>query len=353
MVEKYSVVHSVTRSLYAGLLSIYEWQALVQTPDYDAVLDMLSRSTYGPYLDIDRALLSPRRTVYQIRQHLIDVYAKLIRFAPPATAKVLQTLWHHYEVDNIKAALRGFEAGASWDQVLHLLYPMGHDTIVGVGLLRQMVEAPDMEHAVDVLNGLSYHPVLVHALTRYHEEQNLFPLEVALDLGYRRLLWESIFALKGKDRAMALRTIGTVLDSDNLLWAIRYRVYHHLSEEEIVNYTLPVGYKVFDDDIRAIARGASIADVVFKIYPELASELSGVILDSGGGLGQLERALNKLALARCRNAFIGYPFHIGIPLGYVWLNEYEIRDLTVIVEAKSTGTAPDVFIPMLVMGYTV
>ncbi len=69
---------------------------------------------------------------------------------------------------------------------------------------------------------------------------------------------------------MAQRTIGTVLDSDNLLWAIRYRVYHHLSEEEIINYTLPIGYEITDHDIRTIARGGRIADVVFDVYPELA-----------------------------------------------------------------------------------
>jgi vacuolar-type H+-ATPase subunit C/Vma6 len=349
LVDNYSVIHAVTRALYADLLSKSAWQSLIQTPDYDTVLDLLSKTTYAFYLDINRSLLTPRRVVYQIRQHLVDVYAKLIRLASPAAGKVIQTLWHHYEVDNIKAALRGNEARASWDQVLHLLYPMDRHTVVGVDLLRLMVDAPDMEHAVDVLAGLSYHQILVHALTRYHEEKNLFPLEVALDLGYRRLLWDSIFALKGLDRKMALRTIGTVLDSDNLLWAIRYRVYHHLSEEEIINYTLSVGYEVSDHDIRTIARGGDIADVVFRIYPELTAELSGVVLDTGGGLRQLERALYKLALARCRKAFIGYPFHIGIPLGYVWLNENEIRDLTIIVEAKAAGTPPEKFVPMLVM----
>jgi vacuolar-type H+-ATPase subunit C/Vma6 len=348
-VDNYAVIHAVTRALYADLLPNSTWQSLIQTPDYATVLDLLSKSIYGIYLDINRPLLTPRRVVYQIRQHLIDVYTKLIRLAPPATCMVLQTLWHHYEVDNIKAALRGHVAGASWDRVLHLLYPMDRHTVVGIDLLRRIVEAPDIEKAVNVLDGLSYHQILVHALTRYYEEQSLFPLEVALDLGYRRLLWDCIFALKGIDHEMALRTIGTVLDSDNLLWAIRYRVYHHLSEEEIINYTLPVGYEVSDDDIRTIARGGDIADVVFKVYPEIKAQLSGVILDTGGGLRQLERALYKLALLRCRKAFIGYPFHIGIPLGYVWLNENEIRDLTIIVEAKAAGTPPDKFGPMLVM----
>ena len=55
------------------------------------------------------------------------------------------------------------------------------------------------------------------------------------------------------------------------MWAIRYRVYHQLSEEELINYTLPFGYHVRDADIRAIAAGDDIAQVVKRIYPDLTN----------------------------------------------------------------------------------
>lgn len=348
-VRAYTVVHAVTRALYADLLRPTSWQSLVQAPDYPAVLALLAETPYGAYLEIDRALLTPRRSVYQIRQHLSDVYRKLIRLAPDSAGDFLTKQWHHYEVDNVKAALRGNEAGATWEQVLHLLYPMGHNIDVGLDRLRQMVEASDIEHAIAQLSGTLYHEILSHALVRYHAEQSLFPLEVALDLGYRRLMWRAIDGLSGTDREMALATQGNFLDADNLLWAIRYRVYHHLSEEEIVNYTLPTGYVLNDRDIRDIARGEDLTEVVFRVYPQLVPELMGVGLDTGEGLRRLERALVDRTLEACRKAFVGYPFHIGIPLGYLWLSEYEIRDLTVIIEAKASGTPAERYLPMLVL----
>jgi vacuolar-type H+-ATPase subunit C/Vma6 len=212
-----------------------------------------------------------------------------------------------------------------------------------------MVRAPDVAHAVETLRGSYYYDILSHALTRYEEEQNLFPLEIALDLGYRRDLWDHIYRLHGLDREMALKTVGTVLDNDNLLWAIRYRVYHHLSEVEIINYTVPIGYEVEDADIHAIAHGENIGRVVFRIHPELREPLQGVALESGEGLEKLEDELNRLLLTRCRKLFVGSPFHIGLPLGYVWLNEYEIRDLTIVVEAKASEIAPEIWKPMLLM----
>jgi hypothetical protein len=38
-----------------------------------------------------------------------------------------------------------------------------------------------------------------------------------------------------------MKIIGSLLDMNNLMWAIRYKVYHKLSEEELINYTLPFG----------------------------------------------------------------------------------------------------------------
>ncbi|MCD6285225.1 MAG: V-type ATPase subunit, partial [Anaerolineae bacterium] len=132
-VSDYSVVQAVTRALYGDMLSQSAWQALIRASDYAAVLGLLSKSPYGPHLEIDRALLTPRRAVYQIRQHLAAVYSQLIDMSPAPAGRVLEKLFHHYEVDNVKSALRGFEARASWDHVLHLLYPMGRYTNVDIG----------------------------------------------------------------------------------------------------------------------------------------------------------------------------------------------------------------------------
>lgn len=348
-VQAYAMVQATVRALYADLFSTDDWDALIQTPNYDGVLAFLNRTLYASYLQIDRPLLTPRRITYQIRQHLADVYAKLIRIMPEPGKLLMRQLWHHYEVDNIKVALRGVEAGSSWEQVLHLLYPMESYIEVDLDDLARMVDAPDVPHAIEALRGTYYYDILDHALARYVEEQTLFPLEVALDLGYRRDLWVCINQLRRRDHQMALATVGTALDNDNLLWALRYRVYHSLSEVEIVNYTLSVGYEVADADIRAIARGEDIGSVIFRIHPRLREMLQGVDFDSGPGLGKLEAALNHMLLSRCRKMFLGSPFHIGLPLAYVWLNEYEIRDLTVVIEAKASGVPEAMWEPMLLM----
>ena len=52
-------------------------------------------------------------------------------------------------------------------------------------------------------------------------------------------------------------------------------------------------------------------------------------------------------MRQCISAFIGYPFHIGLPLAYLLLSDFEIQDLVVLIEAKSSKLKDEEFRPLL------
>jgi vacuolar-type H+-ATPase subunit C/Vma6 len=88
------------------------------------VLGELGKTVYGAYLQMDRRMLTPRRVVYQSKRYLADRYTKLIQLAPERAAQLIRLLWRSYEVDNLKATLRGIETGTPWEQILFLLSPI-------------------------------------------------------------------------------------------------------------------------------------------------------------------------------------------------------------------------------------
>ena len=341
-VSTYSMVHATVRALYSMMLGPDTWTALVQAKDLDAVFSILSKTAYSSHLILKD--ITPRRAAHQIRRRLADTYEKLIRLLPGEGSQLLLWLWRLYEVDDIKAVLRGIEAHASWEQILLLLHPKPKHALLSLETMQRMVLSGDVARAIEFTNHTPYYNALVHAVERYKTEKSLFPLEVALDLDHHRRLWESVEKFGDLDRTWALRIVGSMIDMDNLLWAIRYRIYHHLSEEEIINYTLPFGYQVRDEHIRAIASGADVAEVLKRIYPEIpVAENIEDESSAGKGLQALELTLQRRIAAQCRAAFIGDPFHIGIPLGYLMLSEYEIRDLTVLIEAKASRLPTETF----------
>ena len=143
-----------------------------------------------------------------------------------------------------------------------------------------------------------------------------------------------------------MRIVGALLDMNNLMWAIRYRVYYQLSEEELINYTLPFGYRLRDEDVRAIVAGVDIPSVVERVYPGL-SDVASLLNEPRSGLPKLESQLKRYVMKQCMAAFIGNPFHIGVPLAFLILSDLEIQDLTILIEAKSSHARDDEFRPFL------
>ena len=345
-VSEYASINSRVRVLYAGLLTPQVGAGLRDTTDLASLVTSLQNTAYSPYLrNIEDKGLTPKQVIYQIKNRIADAYLTAIHSAPVNTRSLLVQLFRHYEIDNLKAVLRGIVTNSSWEQVQNILFPLGS---LGILPAQQMLETGSVEAAIALIPQSPYYETLTHAMKRYSDEQSLFPLEVALDLNYWHKLWSGANQLPGEDRAEARRIIGPLVDMTNILWAIRYRVYYKLSEEEIVNYTLPFGYRVRDEDIRSIAAGGDIVRILERIFPNLVN-VESLLEDPTSGLPKLELQMQRQIAKQFRAVFTGYPFHIGLALAFPILSELEIQDLTVLIEAKSAQMPNEKFVPYLLM----
>ena len=343
-VSGYAAISARVRAMYSSLLSAQDFARLSEAPDFQSLIGQLKQTAYGPYLEsLKDKDLTPRKVDLQIKGRLADSYNSVIHIAPEQTRPLLKQLYRYFEVGNLKAVLRSIVTDPTWDHVHEVLFPLGSMTVLPA---QAMVESGSIGSAVELLNNTVYDETLSFAMKRYSTEQNLFPLEVALDLFYWRQLWQNAKRLQGLDRDQALRLIGSLMDMNNIMWVIRYRVYQNLSEEELINYTLPFGYHVRDEDVRAIAAGVDIASVVERVYPTV-TDVNTLLAEPRSGLPLLEIKLKRQVLKQCLAAFSGNPFHIGIPLAFLILSDLEIQDLTVLIEAKSSKMPEEKFRPYL------
>lgn len=350
-VTGYAAISSRVRAMYADLLSPQDIDRLSDSSDFSSLFASLKNTSYAPYLDsLKDKDINPRRAIVQVKSRLASAYYSVIQMTPVETRPLVKQLFRNFEIGNLKAVLRSLVAVQTsttetslWDRVRDVLFPLGSVSVLPA---QAMVESGSIASAVDLLNGSPYEDALAFAMKRYSAEQNLFPIEVALDLAYWRRLWSETKKLTGADREHGVKIIGSLLDMNNLMWAVRYRVYHKLSEEEVINYTLPFGYRVQDSDIRAIAAGADIASTISRLYPSLP-DLNPLLEDPKTGLPKLEVLLKRQLLKQCLAAFVGSPFHIGIPLAFLVISDIETQDLIVLIEAKSSNLKEDEYRPFL------
>jgi V/A-type H+/Na+-transporting ATPase subunit C len=328
----FAAINARVRVMYSTLLTRQDLTSLVEAADLDALLSQLKHTAYNPYLERTKDKeLTARRAAFLMRQRLSEAFHSIINGSPEYTRALLTQLYRYYQVNNLKAVLRGIITNSNWDRVRYVLFPFDSDSSIPA---QAMLESGNVTQAIEMIKGTPFYETLTFAMKRFSIEQSLFPIEVALDLAFWRDLWNEVKNLPKQDQEYAKHILGPLLDMNNLMWAIRYRTYHNLSEEEIINYTLPFGYRVHDEEIRSVAAGADIPTIVKRLYPTLKN-VDELLLDLHSGLPKLELLLQKLIVDQCNAAFVGNPFQIGIPLGYLVLFDLEIQDLVVLLEAKS------------------
>jgi hypothetical protein len=103
---------------------------------------------------------------------------------------------------------------------------------------------------------------------------------------------------------------------------------------------------VKDSDIRAIAAGADPAPIISRSFPGIP-DVNAVLENPESGLPRLEVLLKREIMKQCLAAFVGSPFHIGLPLAFLVLHDFEVQDLIVLIEAKSSGLSEDEYRPFL------
>jgi len=350
-VSGYAAISTRVRAMYSDLLTPQEVTRLSDSPDFSALVGSLKNTPYGKYISgLKDSELTPRRTILQLKHRLADSYSSVIQQAPEQTRPLVKQLYRYFELGNLKAVLRSIQTVSAWnsdtpawERVSEVLFPFG--TFASIPA-QAMVETGNVASAIDLLRGTPYESTISFAARRVSAEQSLFPLEVALDLEYWQKLWGEARKLAGMDREWAVKIVGSLLDMNNLMWVIRYKIYHKLSEEELINYTLPFGFRVSDNDVRSIAAGSDIASVITRIYPSI-TDASALLENPQSGLPKLEHALKLQVVKQCMAAFVGDPFHIGLPLAYLLLSDFEVQDLTILIESKSFELDDTEYRPLL------
>lgn len=344
---RYAAVNARVRGGVANLLPSTVWAELLGATDLSDLVQWLAGTAYRDVLArYTEAPLEPRRVERALWQYLVQVYRAPLPFLRGGSASFVDWLWRRFEIDNLKTVLRTVEQNVSPERIRASLIPLAPASELA---WNSLADARSISAVVDRLGDSWYGRVLDDALERYRREGLLFVLDVALDLAYYRRLLRLLDGLSGRDRREAERFVGTMVDSQNLLWAYRYRIYFDLSPEEILNYTLHRKLRVDASVVRRIATGAPLPGIVTEVFGRYLpgmDRLNG--MSDAEALPALEISFRRYLYQQAREVLRGYSLHLGIVLAYLVLLESEVRDLIALIEGKQAGWPAERIRPYLI-----
>lgn len=366
----YAYVNAKIAALRSRMLTKSEMRSLIEVASVEDMLALLKSTHVGKgiaklreasILQVEGLLLSA----------LAQEYERIVKGLRREPRAVLDRLYKKFGGEVVKAILRLKHAGAG-AEVIRRSMPLFTTRDLPEDRIQKMLEAQDVRELVETLKGTDYYKPLSKALPGYAEAESVAVLTSALDSFLYQNLWGAVSALSTRDRAVARDLIGKEIDLRNVLTAFRLRGSDVSAAEA---YFIPVRYRVRREVLTAILGLRHLGQIatelphfgytsliasLLKDYEALSRELpfgmryapaSAEAARAEEGIASvlpLEIALRRHMIGLYQGAFRGDRFHIGVPMGHLFLRENEIRNIITALKLKEAGVEAEKIERMMV-----
>lgn len=320
------------------LLKETDIKALISAKDLECYVALLEHTPYREnFSKLERINIDSIENA--IFMHLVNTNKKVLNMAPDKAAHFFAECFKKYEIELLKIIINRSDRT---DVDYSSYYPiLGRDVRK---VITQILESRNITDIVELLRGTKYGMFIDSSVSG---EQRL-SLITALDRYYFENLWKSIEGLSKIDRKMARMIIGTEIDIINIMTILRAIKGNYDAEK----FLIPVGYRLRLEDITGILGLSHIADFVSKLsstaYASIL-EKSLTRYEETNSLLSFELNLKNYLLQVGRDLFTGYPFHIGIPLGFIIMKEMEVENLRTIAMGIDSKLSQEEIEDMIVM----
>jgi len=330
------------RGMRANLLPRAFYDRLIEASDVSQAVKELMTTEYAP--DLEAELVHGRTAAVidgALKDNMVRAYRKVLSFLNPSARTLLSTLLGRWDVFNIKTILRGVHNDVPFDEMKQSFFPAGYLSEVDLEALSQFDDVGSVVNTM-AMWGLVYAAPLRRAFPGFAKDNDLAPLELALDKQYAswassRLVGESA------DVDIARRILGMQIDTSNLVMIFRL-LKADVGAAETEKYFFEGGRVIRRDLFLELSRMSDIDEVLDR----LKRTKYGVALDEAAlryletnSITVFERALEEQLMRRALMAGVKDPHGVGVAIAYLYGKQNEMTNLRIVVKGIAVGMPAD------------
>jgi V/A-type H+-transporting ATPase subunit C len=219
-------------------------QTLELLPIFEESLDARQKSRL-----VEQALL----------QRTLNEHAVLLRPLSGRTRGLLLYWPRKFELYNLKTLIRGKLNDLGMEEIRDNLHDMPENIRLPHESLLQA------ENVLEMLRQLEQGPYAIiarHARHVYEEKNEGFSLDAAIDRLYYTGMMSHLNIINSSDKQGAKQLIGLMIDRQNLLWLMRYRLVYRFSSSEAYYLLIPTGGRIRRANLMELANLDSLQAII-------------------------------------------------------------------------------------------
>lgn len=329
----FSYINARVKVMKSHLLPQARVEEFLQAPDLGAFIQALADTPYNLELQEAMTRYAGVRAVDEaLARNFYHATRRILSFADGPAKRQIEVLLLRYDLQNLRAIIRGRHTGKTEEEILATLYPGG---VLSEVRLRELLQQPDLKAIADTLVTWM-HPLgraLRDGVDAAMRSGNLLDAESALDRAYVQFGFR-VADGEGDGDATFRRFLGAEVTATNVRTALKLRRVRDLSREERARFFILGGALTLE-------RFVNLADPQSSLSEISGLRVFGVELPATEDLREMERVLDHAAQRAGARLSLGDPLALDVVIGYLTRKAAEVSNLRVIAHAKLLGISTD------------
>lgn len=326
---QYAAVNARIKAIMGKMLTTDDYKKIINASTVQEVFNYLYNNTYYHTCleGLNGVEIHRREMELTLKKSFINDYRVIYRYLQSDSKDFFKQLFAKFEIEDLKMLLRTILVENNEGYLKKSLIYLGVYTDIDINLLTSIKSYQDLLAAFE---NTDYYKILSRFTDSYEKERNLFPIEMSLDFQYFSSLEKLAKKLSSADYKYVEDLIGTQVDLLNIQWIYRIKKYYNLSPGEILNYILPFHHKLSRENLRNMADVDKPEEIVKYIANKQYQEVFNAAIEENNVI--FERYFLSYILSKSKSVKRTSFYNIGNIIAYLFIKEYEIRDIITIVE---------------------
>jgi len=331
---KYGDLSTKIRGMKGKMLSSDDYEQMMLKRNVNEVALYLKNNTYykDALVNITNSTVHRGQLEVLLYRAVVTDALKIAKHLTGNEKKIYRYIYRKLETEDVKKMLRTLQMGRALSELDRSTLFVSRYSIIDFDI---SLEATTITALVKSLEGTSFHRIL-SPLINENGGMDIFTAEMVLDLYYYQKTAKQVKKMTtGKDRELLQELFGLEADFKNIFWILRAKNFYNLSKEMVQRYTIPFHYKIHKDVLYEMIEAPDM-ETAYKLVDQT---YYGKIIDFRQEKVELQflSYMHKVQQRSMRTE----PFTIAPIIGYMYLKELEVLNITNIVEGIRYNVEPD------------
>lgn len=319
-ITRYAAINSKLKAMERKFLSKEQYKKIFQCGSYEEVANYIKDYTlYGEiYKNYFGEDIQEENIQHALMKEHINNFHSICSFFNGEYKKLFNIMFMKYQFEDLTLIIREKYTGRNHINVESLIT---YGSPLNKIPFEKILAVRDVNEVINILKTSPYKKYF-HSNIDFKNDDDLFRMEMSLDYIYYTELMKVLDRLASEDKTIMKSMVGAYIDILNIQFIYRAREYYKLTPEEILNRTIPNGYKIKISKLKELCYAKSLEE-----FTSILKETKYKDVFKNGLREDYIRKIHVKYNKEHKNNF-------GTVFSYLQMSLFEIKDIISLMEAK-------------------